>query len=126
MLGKFTGTVPVRNFVSWLDTATVKRSTLGTATHKEVHSAGKIDAATPHRGGYSAWADAYSPTSRPTTSANAISTDAHASAAAVDADLFVAVPVTASTATAAAVSAIFLYAHARSIAAIISRGVRPR
>lgn len=74
----------------------------------------------------SAWADASSPTSRPTTSANAISTDAHASAAAVDADLFVAVPVTASTATADVVSAIFLYAHARSIAAIISRGVRPR
>lgn len=75
---------------------------------------------------YSAWADASSPSSRPTTSVNAISTNAHASAAAVDADLFVAVPVTASTATAAAVSAFFLYAHARSIAAIISRGARPR
>ena len=54
MLGKFTGTVPVRNFVSWPDTSygnSEAPSTLGTATHKEVHSAGKIDAAMPHRGG---------------------------------------------------------------------------
>jgi hypothetical protein len=42
MLGKFTGTVPVRNFVSWPDTATVKRSTLGTATQYETSFPGRI------------------------------------------------------------------------------------